>query len=557
MVSGRRGIGLGFLVLSLVACGQGTSPKETSPSAGSDSAPAPAAAEVPTAGNAGNKVRLSGDDLPNPDLSQMDPAVRLQLSDAREVALGHLEAGAKGPNLGAELGDLAMLYHAYDLLPAAEQAYGLARRLEPQSVQWSYYAGAVAQRLGRLDEAIELFENAWRLAGSASDSDRSEEIRTSIAWRLGRVLRQANQGDPAKAWLERAEPNAQQCPAALFELGQLALSEDRPEEAVRFLERALEIQSDALQVLFPLGQALRRAGRTDEAQVYLRRSAEREQSIGGRARCVDPLDARLGERTTGAAALITRGQHARFAGDLDAAIEEFKRAVELAPDDPIAHQALARGWAEKGDLAAAVEHFRRASQLDPESPTLANDLAILLAQSGRASEAADVLHGVLARHPTFFPSWLALANTQLVQGASAEALRSIDQALSLEPGHPKARGRRAQILMALGRREEAATEMALLLKEHPPEDPNERIRMAGALVQLGDTQTAASLLAAMVDDVSIPAPSRARAHLGLAGLDLQRGNVDGARSRLSSALELDPSLQPAREMMRRLSDPGR
>ena len=551
-----RWIVLGLLIPSFVACDREKPPD------GADSAPDPTSEAISNGApepTTSNKVHIEGNDLPNPDLSQMDPAVRLQLSNAREAALGQLESGLQGPELGAELGGLAMLYHAYDLLPAAERVYGLARRLDPQSVEWSYYAGAVAQRSGRLSDAAGLFEDAWRITSSAPDAEQDDEIGTSIAWRLGRVLRQDGRGDAASSWLERAGSNAEQCPAALFELGQLALTEDRPEEAVEHLEKALEIQNDALQVLFPLGQALRRAGRGDEAKVYLQRSAEREKSIGGRARCVDPLDARLGELTTGAAALITRGQHARFAGDLETAIAEFKRAVELAPDDPIAHQALGRGWAEKGDLSQAIRHFRRAAELDPESPTLANDLAILLAQSGQPSEAVAVLRRVLERHPDFFASWLALAGAQQTVSAFADALQSIDQALALEPGHPKAQGKRAQILMALGRRDEAAREMADLLTEHPPEDPNERIRMAGALVQLGDPTTAASLLNAMVDDLSTPAPFRARAQMALAGLDLQRGDVNGAKSRLRSALELDPTFEPARDMMRRVSngDQGR
>ncbi len=495
---------------------------------------------------------LSASELPDPDLSHMDPSVRLQLSNAREVALQHLGSGLRGSELGAKIGSLAMLYHAYDLLPAAQQSYDLARRLDPLSAEWSYYAGSVAQRLGRLPEAIELFELAWKRIDAAPASEQTDHIHTATAWRLGRVLRQANQGDKARSWLERAASDDRRCPAAYFELGQLALTEDRPSEAVEHFERTLHIQSDALQVLFPLGQALKRAGREKEAQVYLQRSAEREKSIGGRARCIDPLDARLGELTTGAAAFITRGQHARFAGDIDTAIAEFRRAVELAPQDPIAHQALGRGWAEKGDLPTAIRFYRRAAELDPSSPTLANDLAILLLQTGQAAEAVTTLRRVLAAHPDFSPSWLALANAQQSQGLLAEALASLDRVLALEPDHPQARGKRAQILVSLGRRNEAAAEMARLLDENPPTDPAERLRIAGALVQLGDSQRAAIHLSALVEDDSVSDPLKARALMSLAGLDLQRGDLDSAKGRLRLAMELDPEFQPAQEALRRL-----
>lgn len=52
-------------------------------------------------------------------------------------------------------------------------------------------------------------------------------------------------------------------------------------------------------------------------------------------------------------------------GNLDKAIEQFKKAVDLAPDYARAHYHLGIALQRKGDEAAAREAFRRARELDP------------------------------------------------------------------------------------------------------------------------------------------------------------------------------------------------
>ena len=522
-------------VLFWVGCGE--KPKTDTPN--------PAETEVPSnrLTESQERLEISPRDLPDPDLDAMDPAVGRQLADARLAVIEQLDQGLQGDALGRKIGELGKLYHAYDRLPSAEKAYKLATAHDPDAKEWSYYSGMVAQRQGRYGEAVELFRSSLGLTGDQA---------TAVAWRLGRALRQAGQYDESETWLKRAAEDRDRCPAALFELGQLSLTQDRLDDAVSAFEQVLVIQPDAEQVFFPLGQALRRAGRNTEATTYLARSAEREKSVGGRAFCLDPLDARLAELTTGAAALVTRGQHARFAGDLDAALKEFERAVELAPDDPVAHQALAKGLVEKGDLDGALQHFRRAVELNPDSPTLSNDLAIVLLRTQRIGEAKAVLEKNLTRHPDLLASWLTMAQAQHASGELDDALRSLDKALALDQGNAQARGLRAKTLMVLGRRTEAAQEMARLMDEHPPEDPAERFRIAGALAQLGSLDQAYRHLIAVADDSKAPDRLKALAHLNIAGIELGNGNHEEARRHLQSALALDPDLKAAEQALARL-----
>jgi Flp pilus assembly protein TadD len=51
-----------------------------------------------------------------------------------------------------------------------------------------------------------------------------------------------------------------------------------------------------------------------------------------------------------------------YQNKLDDAIAELRRAVELAPQEPIMHESLAKALAAKGLTTEAAEETRRAQQ---------------------------------------------------------------------------------------------------------------------------------------------------------------------------------------------------
>ena len=482
---------------------------------------------------------------PDPDLTTMDPQVARQLSDARQK----IADSAPSELTDQRLGDLAKLYHAYDLLEAADQLYRQAEAKNPEASEWSYYRAMVAERQGRFDDAAKSYESAHR---HLSEEPEYQALRTATAWRLGRALRSTPDADQASAWLEKAaREGSNSCPASRFELGQIALEEDRPAEAVDHFRKVLEIQPDAEQAYFPLGRALRASGQSEESETYLALAANREVSVGGRAFCLDPLDAALGELSTGAAAWITRGQHARFAGDSKGAMTAFHEAVRLAPEDPIAHQALAKGAAEMGDWAQAVRHFRKAAELDPGSPSLTNDLAVSLLGSGEPAEALVLVEDLLNRFPFFVPALSTSARIKTTQGDLQGALTLLDRALEISD-QSSLRSRRAQLLGALGRQDEAVHELTKLLDEGSSANPSEHLRLAMTLGRLGGFDLSRHHFEQICRNPGAAPRIRAQAHLALAGLLLRDGHSDKAEDRLKEAIALDPSLQPAQAALREI-----
>jgi tetratricopeptide (TPR) repeat protein len=80
--------------------------------------------------------------------------------------------------------------------------------------------------------------------------------------------------------------------------------------------------------------------------------------------------------------------------------EQYKMAVESAPNDPKAASRMGDIEAEKGDLVAAETYYRQALKLEPNSMDATIGLANVVAQKGDPAAAATLLEQVIAADPT-------------------------------------------------------------------------------------------------------------------------------------------------------------
>jgi spermidine synthase len=86
-------------------------------------------------------------------------------------------------------------------------------------------------------------------------------------------------------------------------------------------------------------------------------------------------------------------------GELDPAIVEFRRALELGPSNAAAHWHLGAALASRGAEAEATTHLLRAVELDPRNSQAHSDLGLMLAVQGKLDEAVDHLEQALALDP--------------------------------------------------------------------------------------------------------------------------------------------------------------
>jgi len=124
-------------------------------------------------------------------------------------------------------------------------------------------------------------------------------------------------------------------------------------------------------------------------------------------------------------ALLETGVAAEDRGDLDQAIVNFQKAVDLAPASPVPLLRLGDAYMRKHDYGAAIRLLKRAAELSPDVVAVHRLLGYSLLSQGYASEA--IPHLEIAHESG------ALGIAQLQADRPAEAIISLKDALAKTP----------------------------------------------------------------------------------------------------------------------------
>ncbi|MEZ0472332.1 tetratricopeptide repeat protein [Luteimonas salinilitoris] len=122
------------------------------------------------------------------------------------------------------------------------------------------------------------------------------------------------------------------------------------------------------------------------------------------------------------------------AGNTSDALAIGRRVAAEATLAPDAQQLLGMCHAEAGDVAAAEQAFRRALELAPEHPLILVNYATLLRKAGRTEEALSTFRRAVDAAPDFAKAWTELGMTALGAGQRRQALKALERAVQLQPG---------------------------------------------------------------------------------------------------------------------------
>jgi predicted Zn-dependent protease len=191
--------------------------------------------------------------------------------------------------------------------------------------------------------------------------------------RLGEAMRRLNdakkQGVPASAVAAERELLAIQSGDLSRSAGLVQFCADNPDNPEAGL--ALEALAEGALKAFDLGRARWAIG------LWLRhRSSDAAQARG----------------------LTWQGRAHEFAQDFGKALADFRRATELAPDDPAVRLKLAEALIRE-EPREAVPHLERLQRLRPDDPEVRFQTARLRRALGQPEEAAPLLDELLADEP--------------------------------------------------------------------------------------------------------------------------------------------------------------
>jgi tetratricopeptide (TPR) repeat protein len=412
--------------------------------------------------------------VPFPSLDQLEPVVAAQINDARAgLARVASKASASRGDLGAAYGELARLFHAYELFASAEPAYLNAARLQPGEPAWPHLLGYLYQQTGQFARAAERFAGVLRL--------RPEQ--RAAALRLADVSLELNRLADAREQYTSLLPVF---PAAARRgLGEVSLRERRFREAVEHFTIALERAPQASALRYSLAMAYRGLGRLEEARAQL------EQRGPGTIVAADAVVDALAPLVRGERLLVIQGSRAYAAGRFADAAAAFERALAVAPASVPARANLASALLQLGEASRGVEQLRAALAQAPVDASVSRQLeatamglAILLSERERFADAIAILDDTRRR----LPGRAAVATTlarllssspDIAQRDGARALALATEVYASEPRALHAETM-ALALAELGRCAEALEWMRRSVSAAEAEnDPTQLARLRG------------------------------------------------------------------------------
>lgn len=123
---------------------------------------------------------------------------------------------------------------------------------------------------------------------------------------------------------------------------------------------------------------------------------------------------------------------------LDKAIDIFQKVVMLKPSS-IAYNNLACSLAKNGDDYAAKDNFRKAIEIDPDNVDSIENLAGLCYNSNELDEAIELYEKMIIDLPEDVESLLMISNCYFKKGAYESAVIGYESVLRLDPDNEDAK----------------------------------------------------------------------------------------------------------------------
>lgn len=350
---------------------------------------------------------------PDPNTTRMEPRVAMRFREARRAVLRDaLSAQAWG--VYGEVCD------AHFLLDEAGACYRRAMELSPDEFRWRYLHAYLRQRQSADDsEVIAEYQEAANL-----DSNYP-----ALMFRLGFMLSRAGRLTEAKeAYLTAIELDGRFAQAHRA-VGQVFLSLEDPTAALRHLKRASDLMPTDGATYTALTQAYMRLGQTDRAKQAL----EKSRGLGRKHAIPDPIRQEVQARAAGGNACLARARRLVQIGDHAGAIEEFTRALEAFPDDPVVHYELGTACVQAGRPKNAQAQFAEALRLKDDLVKARVSLGLLLASQNKLDQAVEQFRQALTQTPDDAILRVKLAMALVKSGRFDDAIEHCQRAAELAP----------------------------------------------------------------------------------------------------------------------------
>lgn len=374
--------------------------------------------------------------------------IRLTVCGAVLAMAWTIAAPAQGPSRKGPVEEAWSLLAKGQRAQAIRLLYEIVKK-NPADADARLLLGSILQEEGDRVESVTQLTEAVKLR------PRSAEAQNA----LGEAYQAAGNAQAARGPLEKAIALDPRFAQARVNLGLILLDAGDFDRAAAQLDRAIEL----------LGS------KPDAAYAhYLRAKVSSAQNQVGKAE--KHLESAVALRRDFAEAWSDLGDARKTMQDDAGAETALERAVQLAPDDPVAQTRLGSLYLEEGKANLAVTHLQEAARLDPQNQSTLYSLQRALRADGQAAE-ADAAKQQLAQllREKDKNDQNLLAGVELNnRGADLEkagdlrgAVGKYKEALDMLPGHIGIRVNYAVALLRLGEWKEGLAQLREAARREP------------------------------------------------------------------------------------------
>ncbi|MCH8820216.1 MAG: tetratricopeptide repeat protein [Acidobacteria bacterium] len=236
-------------------------------------------------------------------------------------------------------------------------------------------------------------------------------------------------------------------------------------------------------------------------------------------------------------------------GNVDAAIENFSRVLEIRPHSDRGLYNMALALRAQGEIEESAHYLARALQSNPSMAEAYNNLGIILIAQKRLEDAITLFKEALEIAPRMEQAHNNLGTALISQGRVDEALVHFLKAVEFNPYKAKSYNNLGAVMDLQGRSEEALSYYQRAL-ELSPTSVLTYNNMGKTYMDLGNLDQAATHFSEAI--ALQPDLADAHFHLGLVRTD--QGNIQGAITHFQQVLRLNPAHGEAQQQLMALTE---
>ncbi|MGB7160048.1 MAG: tetratricopeptide repeat protein [Tepidisphaeraceae bacterium] len=294
-------------------------------------------------------------------------------------------------------------------LDEAVEAYKQALAIDPNDLQAMNHLGVDLHRVGQLEQALETFQKI-ETVDPAFEPAYCNRIITYT---------DLNDHEKAEEMFYLARLYKEHCPHCYYNIGVSLAARRSYDKAIFCWQKTLDLDELHPEVHLRIAEAMWSKGELEQA---------RRHYLSGLRQ--DP-----GSTET----LLDLGELLTDMGRVTEAGEKFRRAIELAPDEPAGHYFHGKWLMQSGlEDEAAAASFMKALRLDPTFPGAHLHLAKIHFRRREVIEARSHLRGEILLRPQDTAVLMELSNLLMDTGDSRPAVACLKRLVQLDASNVNA-----------------------------------------------------------------------------------------------------------------------